>query len=382
MKKVTYEIHHLSELFSIAGHKVYAIDIPDPGLISFTNNRTVENYHRVYDTASITLFRTPIIPIKGVNRISALLTSAGLIRRIIKQYKIDVVMLYSVVTNAKAAIKVCKDMGVPVIHRTFDIPHDLIREDFLRKIVSNIEKDVYSGLARVITNTQFMKKWSVDMGAKSVDVLTQGVDPTIMKPLLPDSDLRKQLKLEDDSKIVMYLGSIESFSGLDYLIENIPTILNAIPNFRLLVVGGGSQLESLRNKAESLGIKDKVIFTGYRPYLEIPRYCSLAALCVNTFRVTEMTNKLSPVKVFDLQACAKPVLVTPLQGLKSDFPEEKSGLIYCELERFPERIIELLKDDTWLTAKGAKGKEFIQNFTWKKLSERWIDEFNQLIAKK
>ena len=31
IKKVTYEIHHLSELFSLEGHNVYAIDIPDPG---------------------------------------------------------------------------------------------------------------------------------------------------------------------------------------------------------------------------------------------------------------------------------------------------------------------------------------------------------------
>ena len=30
LKKVRYEIHHLSELFSLKGHNVYAIDIPDP----------------------------------------------------------------------------------------------------------------------------------------------------------------------------------------------------------------------------------------------------------------------------------------------------------------------------------------------------------------
>ena len=34
LKKITYEIHHLSELFSLEGHKVYAVDIPDPGNFS------------------------------------------------------------------------------------------------------------------------------------------------------------------------------------------------------------------------------------------------------------------------------------------------------------------------------------------------------------
>ena len=34
LKKVTYEIHHLSEIFSLSGHKVIAIDVADPGKIS------------------------------------------------------------------------------------------------------------------------------------------------------------------------------------------------------------------------------------------------------------------------------------------------------------------------------------------------------------
>ena len=75
LKKVTYEIHHLSEIFSLSGHKVIAIDVADPGKISLNkiNYNSVNDYHRVYDNASITLFRTPLIPIKGLSRISAFL---------------------------------------------------------------------------------------------------------------------------------------------------------------------------------------------------------------------------------------------------------------------------------------------------------------------
>ena len=42
IKKVTYEIHHLSELFSLHGHNVYAVDIPDPGNF-LSNYQTKEN---------------------------------------------------------------------------------------------------------------------------------------------------------------------------------------------------------------------------------------------------------------------------------------------------------------------------------------------------
>ena len=38
LKKITYEIHHLSEIFSINNHNVHVIDLPDPGILS-TNKK-------------------------------------------------------------------------------------------------------------------------------------------------------------------------------------------------------------------------------------------------------------------------------------------------------------------------------------------------------
>ena len=171
LKKVTYEIHHLSELFSLNGHNVFAVDVPDPGLLSIDkkNYQTLHNYHRVYPDASITLFRTPTIPIKGVNRISAYHFSYRFIKKILKNQKIDVVLLYSVVTNAKATVKACKELNIPIIHRTFDIIHDLIRENYLRNRYSpdplldqhvdcpNLYDDGHSGLT-----------WSDDIQTKQI----------------------------------------------------------------------------------------------------------------------------------------------------------------------------------------------------------------------
>jgi glycosyltransferase involved in cell wall biosynthesis len=381
LKKVTYEIHHLSELFSLYGHNVSAIDVPDPGLFSINkkNYQTLFNYHRVYDKSCVTLFRTPVIPIKGLNRISAYFTSYNFIKNILKKQKIDVVLLYSVITNAKATIKACKELNIPIIHRTFDIIHDLIRENYLRKRVLSIEKSVYPQFDKVITNTPFMENWAKEMGSISVSIIPQGVDPCIMRSLSPDKKLQNELGIQEKDQVIMYLGSIESFSGLDIFIKEIPCILKKIPNFKLLIVGGGSHLDSIRQQSKKIGIDNKIIFTGFKPYFDVPRYCSLAKLCINTFKINEMTDKLSPVKVFDLQACGKPNLVTPLQGLLYDFPEKQCGLIYAQLEDFPDKIISLLQDEEKLKLKGQLGLKFIQeNFTWKKAAEKWINEFESI----
>ena len=380
LKKITYEIHHLSEIFSLKGHNVYAIDIPDPGKFSLSKEikNDIDNYHRIYEESSVKLLRTPIIPIKGLNRVSAYLTSHRFIKKALKDYNIDIVLLYSIVTNAKATIKACKEENIPIVHRTFDIVHEIINEKYLKNMVLKIEKDVYPEFEEVIANTPFMKQWSEEMGAKNVIVISQGVDSNIMKLLPKDIELQKQLNISDNDQVVMYLGSILSHSGLEVILSSMPNILKEIPEFKLLVVGEGPDLESLKQQTKELGLENKIIFTGFVPYQEVPRYCSIAKLCINPFRVNYMTKKLSPVKIFDFLSCGKPVLATPLEGLLYDFPKDSGIIIYAELENFEAEIISLLKNNS-IDEVGKRAREFVKkNFTWEQVAQKMLHEFEQL----
>ena len=381
LKKVTYEIHHLSELFSLQGHKVYAVDIPDPGILSFDKiTRTnIEDYNRVYEKSSVKILRTPVIPIKGLNRLSAYFTSYRFIKKILSDYQIDIAFVYSIVNNIKGTIRACKELDIPMIHRTFDVVHELMEEKYLSKLVYKIEKESYPKFNLVIANTPFMKTWSKEMGANNVIVIPQGVDASIMKKLAKDKELQKNLKISNQDRVVMYLGSIHSISGLPFILNSIPKIIQTIPNFKLLIVGGGIYLENLKNISKKLKIEDKVIFVGYVPYADIPRYCSLAELCINPFEITDMTNKLSPAKIFDLLACGKSVLATPLEGMLYDFPKESNTVIYENLQFFPEKMIELLKSNS-LDNIGKLGLEYVvKNFTWDIVTKKMLDEFDNMI---
>ena len=381
LKKVTYEIHHLSELFSLQGHKVYAVDIPDPGILSFDKiTRTnIEDYNRVYEKSSVKILRTPVIPIKGLNRLSAYFTSYRFIKKILSDYQIDIAFVYSILNNIKGTIRACKELDIPMIHRTFDVVHELMEEKYLSKLVYKIEKESYPKFNLVIANTPFMKTWSKEMGANNVIVIPQGVDASIMKKLAKDKELQKNLKISNQDRVVMYLGSIHSISGLPFILNSIPKIIQTIPNFKLLIVGGGIYLENLKNISKKLKIEDKVIFVGYVPYVDIPRYCSLAELCINPFEITDMTNKLSPAKIFDLLACGKPILATPLEGMLYDFPKESNTVIYENLQFFPEKMIELLESDS-LDNIGKLGLEYVvKNFTWDIVTKKMLNEFDNMI---
>lgn len=382
LKKITYEMHHLSELFSLRGHNVHVIDMPDFGMLSLNkkNFQTVSDYHRVYEKSSVTIHRTPTIPVKGLNRMYAYFTSYKFIKKILKENNIDVVFMYSVVTNAKATIRACKEIGIPVIHRTFDIINELIREKYLKQKVKKIENVVYPLFDLVLANTPFMKQWALETGAKNVIVVPQGVDPNIMKPMPKDKNLQKKLKILEHDDVIMYLGTIESFSGLDVFLKKIPDMLRMNPNLKILVVGAGGHLSEVKNISKQLGITKNVIFTGYVPYTEIPKYCSLAKICINTFQINDMTNRLSPVKIFDMLACGKIIITTKLQGLQHDFPKEAKILVYSDLEKFDENINSILKNKN-NEEMGRKGRMFIEkNFTWEKIADIVLNEIENMIS--
>ena len=381
LKKVTYEIHHLSELFSLEGHKVYAVDIPDPGNFSLDKiiRTNVEDYNRVYPKSSVKILRTPVIPIKGLNRLSAYFTSYKFIKKILSDYEIDIAFVYSIVNNIKGTIRACKELNIPIIHRTFDVVHELMNEKYLSKIVYKIEKESYPKFNLVIANTPFMKTWSEEMGANNVIIIPQGVDTNIMKKLPKDKELQKSLKISNQDRVVMYLGTIHSISGLPVILNSIPNIIQTIPNFKLLIVGDGIDLEKLKDISKKLKIEENIIFVGYVPYIDIPRYCSLAELCINPFEITDMTKKLSPVKIFDLLACGKPVLATPLEGMLYDFPKESNTVIYENLESFTDKMIELFTSNS-LEQFGTRSREFVaENFTWDIVTKKMLKELDDMI---
>ena len=177
----------------------------------------------------------------------------------------------------------------------------------------------------------------------------------------------------------MYLGTILPFDGLDILFEQIPKIIEDIPKFKMLIVGGGEHLKNLKNLSKKLGIEEKIIFMGWQPYKKVPEFCSLARICVNPFQITEMTDKLTPVKIFDLLSCTKPVLATPLSGLTYDLPEDKGVIAYANLKEFHNKLIEMIKDEN-IEEMGKKGRKLIKdNFTWEKISDRMLEEIREIL---
>jgi glycosyltransferase involved in cell wall biosynthesis len=102
-------------------------------------------------------------------------------------------------------------------------------------------------------------------------------------------------------------------------LDEFATISSGDPKLKFLLIGGGEQDSELRQKVEKLGLSEKVVFTGFVSYADLPKYLKVADIAVNTLEPTLVANVAFPNKVPQYMAAGLPVVSTKLDGLEQTF---------------------------------------------------------------
>ena len=178
----------------------------------------------------------------------------------------------------------------------------------------------------------------------------------------------------------MFVGTIYEFSGLENIIQNFETIKSKVKEIKFLIVGGGLDFEKIKSLVNKKKLQSDVILTNFKPQHEIPKFISLADVCINSFEINKITDRIIPIKILEYLACGKPVLSTPLKGTIDLLPKEDFGIIYSQYDSFVENLSELLTNTEKLEELGNKGLDYvIKNHDWNILADSLLKKFENLI---
>ena len=385
IEKVPFEPQHFSELFSIKGHDVFVIDCAEPSTSEIRESLTTriyKNYNELYDDASITLIRPSSLLVKGLNRLTHFISCKSIIKKVLEEHNIDLILLYGVATNGIQCIELSKELGIPLIFRALDVAHKLVKTPILTNIVRNYEKKVISNANLVLATTPHLVKYAEEMGSnsKNTKYFPLGVNSLDFKPMKKDNCLIQELGLDENDKIIIFMGTLYSFSGLDYLLKNFYILQKNFKQIKFLIIGGGPEFKNLKSLCSNLKLDKYVIFTGFIKQNMIPKYFSLADICLNPFTINDITDKIIPTKILEYMSCGKPVLSTPLKGTLELLPDENFGIVYAEQINFIDSLILLLKDKTKLIKLGNAGFDHIrENYYWDNLIDELFIIFNDVI---
>ena len=188
--------------------------------------------------------------------------------------------------------------------------------DFLNSQTLHGRK-IYDAFSRIINTSSYItdRVKTINPSDTKCKTVLNGIDTQFFFRAEPLA--RKRVDLSDKDFVIAYSGRLNEEKGILPLIQATKR-LSSIPNFKLLIIGASSYgkdkhptpfIEKLEKESES--IKNRVIFTGFVDYNQVPSYLKMADIAV----VPSMWEEPFGLTVVEAMAAGLPLITTRSGGI-------------------------------------------------------------------
>ncbi len=200
--------------------------------------------------------------------------------------------------------------------------------------------------------------------SQDVKTIYNGVDTEIFSPGEPPSILRNKLGLSDSCKLIISVGRLVRWKGLDIVIR----ALSEVPDICYVVVGDGAARNKLEILAREVGVAERVVFTGVVDNKELAKFYRLADILVQP----SVGKEAFGITLVEAMACGVPVLATANDGMKEIVVNNKTGILLDS--RDPKvwgYALKKMIESPDIQAMGTKARERVErNFKWSLAAEK------------
>jgi len=157
----------------------------------------------------------------------------------------------------------------------------------------------------------------------SLSEMVRAMNPNVRVAQIEDCPLEEALRAPDLSRIAMlrdcfgigqrqvvvYTGNLESYQGIELLLDAFVRVARAQDAAVLVLVGGSpAQVDATRARAAALGVGERVVLTGQRPAEEMPEWMAMGEVLVSP----RLHGGNTPLKLFSYMWSAVPIVATDL----------------------------------------------------------------------
>lgn len=111
------------------------------------------------------------------------------------------------------------------------------------------------------------------------DWVFPGIETEIFNPNVKGDSVREKHGLRDN-EIILHVGRVSEEKNLGLVLEAMQILRNKRPNAKLLVVGTGPARERYQARVKEMHLEDNVIFTGFIPAEDLPKYYAASDMFV------------------------------------------------------------------------------------------------------
>jgi glycosyltransferase involved in cell wall biosynthesis len=348
-------VFNVSRFLAKRGHEITIIT---------TNYKFDEKYANIIEKEGV-----EVIPFKYIANVCLFIPSPGMKKWLSKNInKYDIIHMNGARAYQNNIVhKYAKKSGVPyVLQAHGSILRILVRQN-IKKLYDLVwGNKILDSASKVIALTHSEGEAYKKMGVNKdkIEIVPNGIDLSKFSDLPKKGEFRKRYSIQDDEKIVLYLGRLHKSKGIDLLIEAFSELIIQLDNVKLMLVGpdDGYWL-TLEKRAEELKIKDKVIFTG----LVSEEEKMMAFIDADVFVTPRFYG--FPITFVESCACGLPIITTN-EGDKLDWIHNNVGYVTdYNRDQLKDAILNILRNERIRQGFSKKAKSLVhEEFNWSKIA--------------
>jgi glycosyltransferase involved in cell wall biosynthesis len=324
------------------------------------------------------VFRYPALPLPSDLDYSLPVLVAPQIDWLVPRLKLDIIHAHHPVVVGNAALNFSRELGIPLVFTFHTLYHEYthyfgfdtaLARQIVKRIVANFARKADQiivpsrAVAHIVTHD-----YGID---RPYEILPTPID-------LDDYPLRSPETLFRGSSIqLIYVGRIAKEKNLDFLLRAFARAFREDNRLRLRLVGGGPELETMRELAERMGLSEAVSFTGRVPFARIPSELAGADL----FVFPSLTETQGLVVLEAMAAGLPMVLVDSPALLEHARPDRDCLVAPPQEEAFAAAILALVRDPDRARALGASARRQAEALSVPALTARLVTIYEATITR-
>jgi glycosyltransferase involved in cell wall biosynthesis len=271
--------------------------------------------------------------------------------RLIKKAKPSVIHCNSPTTKyAFRSALIARLLGIPFIWHVRVAESGGWKERLIAVLASKI----------VVISDTVKEKFAWISSKDKVVKIHNAVDTDIFRPGLNTESLLDEFNIKRGKKIIGIFSRLDPWKGHTLFFESAGMIKDKIPNSVFLVVGEGEKeyKNLLMSQVEILGLKNDVIFAGFRN--DISQLMNLCDVIVNLSVEPEAFGRT----VIEAMACGKAVVATKMGGVAEVIKDNTTGILVSKTDApgIANSCIELSKNEDRAKEMGLMGRKRAEEF--------------------
>ncbi|MBN2457593.1 glycosyltransferase [Candidatus Woesearchaeota archaeon] len=306
----------------------------------------------------------------------------GFIRKVIHQYRPDVIHVHTPFLIGRAGIKAGKEMGIPTVgtyHTKLDNFVEYVsvieqlglgrffrpRHRLKKKMSWLLTNAFYRNCDVITTPSRTMKRELVANGSKnSILVVSNGVD---LKTFTPKKDYSIK-------KRILHVGRVSYEKRIDVILRAMQHIREDI---HLTIAGTGPALGSLKELRDRLGLKNRVRFTGNVRHKEL---CRLHH--THDIFVTASDMETQGLAALEAAASGMPIICVDKMAVQEIVDGNGYVVRAGDYMTIAEHANRIICDQMTLEKMGRKSRSIAEGHDLKKVLSGLESVYKAIIAKK